>query len=117
MRLSGTFRRPAWFSVVRLSGPAFPDGCSEAREDFGPLIGLEPKEEEVVLVPDFAEEALPRQGTSKQPEDRLEERIPALIVHWPPNNMQRERQCRLRLFRVPIPKHYEQVVEVAIEFG
>ncbi len=58
MRLSGTFRQPAWFSAVRLSGPAFPDGRSEAREDFGPLIGLEPKEEEVVLVPDFAEEAL-----------------------------------------------------------
>jgi hypothetical protein len=54
MRLSKTFRLP----VVRLSGPAFPDGCSEAREDFSPLIGLEPKEEEVVLVSDFAEEAL-----------------------------------------------------------
>jgi hypothetical protein len=58
------------------------------------------------------ENGLPRRGTSKQPEDRLEERIPALIVHWPPNDMQRERQCRLRLFRVPIPKHYEQVVEL-----
>ena len=58
MRSSGRFCRPAWLSVVRLSGPAFPDGRSEAREDFGPLIGLELKEEEVVLVPDFAEEAL-----------------------------------------------------------
>jgi hypothetical protein len=58
MRSSGTFRRPAWLSVVRLSGPAFPDGRSEPREDFSPLIELEPKEEEVVLMPDFAAEAL-----------------------------------------------------------
>jgi hypothetical protein len=59
LRSSGTFRRPAWLSVIRLSGPAFPDDRSKAREDFGPLsIGLEPKEEEFVLVPDFAEEAL-----------------------------------------------------------
>ena len=58
MRSSGAFRRPAWLSVVRLSDPAFHDGRSEAREDFGPLTGLEPKEEEVVLVPDFAEKAL-----------------------------------------------------------
>ena len=54
LRSSGTF----WLPVVRLSGSAFPDGCSEAREDFSPLIGLDPKEEEVVWVPDFTEEAL-----------------------------------------------------------
>ena len=54
MRSSRTFRRPAWLPVVRLFGPAFPDGRSKAREDFDPLIGLEPKEEDVVLVPDFA---------------------------------------------------------------
>jgi hypothetical protein len=58
MKLSGRFCQPAWLPVVRLPGPAFPNGRSEACEDFGPLIGLEPKEEEVKFVPDFAEEAL-----------------------------------------------------------
>ena len=58
MRFSGTLRRPARLPVVRISGPAFPDCHYETSEDFGTLVCLELKEEEVVLMPDFAEETL-----------------------------------------------------------
>ncbi len=58
MRLSGTLRRPARLPVVRISGPAFPDCQYETSEDFGTLVCLESKEEEVLLMPDFAEETL-----------------------------------------------------------
>jgi hypothetical protein len=58
MRSSGTLRRRSWPAVDCFSGPAFPDGRREAREDFIPFVGLESNEEMVVLIPDLAEEAL-----------------------------------------------------------
>jgi hypothetical protein len=58
MRLSGTRRQSAWLPFVRISGPPFPDCHGKAREEIGPLLGLEPKGKRIVLVPDFAEETL-----------------------------------------------------------
>jgi hypothetical protein len=58
-RLSGTRRSPSVVSpVVITSRPSFPDCSGEACEHFDSLIGIEAKEEGVILVPDLTEEAL-----------------------------------------------------------
>jgi hypothetical protein len=58
MRFSDTRRRPSCIPVGRDSCPSFHDCCGEACEDFDSLLGLEAKEEGVILVPDFTEETL-----------------------------------------------------------
>jgi hypothetical protein len=58
MRFFGARRSPSGIPVVRTSCPPFPDSCSEAREDFDSLLGLEAEEEGIVPVPDLVEETL-----------------------------------------------------------